>query len=191
MKDEWTQHRFSGGALALDLVNTLVRRSRPGRPFDRLAIAADADRFAESAAKFRADEFDCGFQFSPCPRADFVKLLELRERIYAYLARPPEHSGFKVGGAVGAFGRLGAGACELQAGFAAVPSRSFMDAAERAGKARQRSAHAQRATGCFLTGAAMAAASGVTWRYAATGTNPRLNYDKKRRRAAKREAKAA
>jgi predicted RNA-binding Zn ribbon-like protein len=86
MKDEWTQHRFSGGALALDLVNTVVRRTDPDRIFDRLANAADANQFAEAAAKFREEELGGAFQFSDAVEPDFIKLLELRERIYANFA---------------------------------------------------------------------------------------------------------
>ena len=86
MRDEWTQHRFSGGALALDLVNTVVRRSDPGRVFDRLKNASDANKFAEAGAKFREEELGGEFQFSAAFETDFVKLLELRERIYANFA---------------------------------------------------------------------------------------------------------
>jgi predicted RNA-binding Zn ribbon-like protein len=90
MKDEWTQHRFSGGALALDLVNTVVRRSDPDRVFDRLVNSADANRFAEAAAKFRREELGGAVQFSPAPKTDIVNLLELRERIYANFAPSPQ-----------------------------------------------------------------------------------------------------
>jgi predicted RNA-binding Zn ribbon-like protein len=86
MKNEWTQHRFSGGALALDLVNTVVRRSDPRRAADRLASAADADEFAQAAARFRQGELGGALRFSPIPKSDFAKLLELRARIYASFA---------------------------------------------------------------------------------------------------------
>jgi predicted RNA-binding Zn ribbon-like protein len=89
MKDEWTQHRFSGGALALDLVNTVVRRSDLARAFDRLASADDVNLFALAAAKFRAQELGGEFQFSSASETDFRKLLELRERIYSSFAPPP------------------------------------------------------------------------------------------------------
>ena len=81
MKEEWTQHRFSGGALALDLVNTVVRRSDPGRVFDRLASAADADHFADAAARFRVDELGGEFRFTLTRKSKLSMLLELRERI--------------------------------------------------------------------------------------------------------------
>jgi predicted RNA-binding Zn ribbon-like protein len=85
MKSGWTQHRFAGGALALDLVNTVVRRSDPARVFDRLASMGDAALFAEAAAAFREDELGQGFQFTPVREggAEFAMLLDLREKIYA------------------------------------------------------------------------------------------------------------
>ena len=83
MRDEWTQHRFSGGALALDLVNTVVRRSDPARVFDRLASVADANQFAEASAVFRKEELGGNVRFWTLAAADFAKLLELRECIYA------------------------------------------------------------------------------------------------------------
>jgi predicted RNA-binding Zn ribbon-like protein len=96
MKDEWNQHRFSGGALALDLVNTVVRRSAPDRVFDRLANAAAANQFAEAAAKFREEELGKAFQFSDAVEADFIKLLGLRERIYANFAPISESPAAKL-----------------------------------------------------------------------------------------------
>jgi predicted RNA-binding Zn ribbon-like protein len=55
MTVDWTPHRFSGGALALDMANTVVLRGDP-RGFDRFADAAEIARFAEAAAVHRADE---------------------------------------------------------------------------------------------------------------------------------------
>lgn len=55
MAVDWTPHRFSGGALALDTANTVVLRGDP-RGFDRFADAAEIARFAEAAARHRADE---------------------------------------------------------------------------------------------------------------------------------------
>ena len=55
MAIDWTPHRFSGGALALDMANTVVLRGDP-RGFDRFAEAVEIARFAEAAAVHRADE---------------------------------------------------------------------------------------------------------------------------------------
>lgn len=52
----WTQHRFSGGALALDAANTVVLRGDTARTFDRFDDPAEIARFAEAASDFRAEE---------------------------------------------------------------------------------------------------------------------------------------
>jgi predicted RNA-binding Zn ribbon-like protein len=52
----WTQHRFSGGALALDAANTVVLRGDVARTFDRFHDAAEVARFAEAASRFRTEE---------------------------------------------------------------------------------------------------------------------------------------
>ena len=53
MPVEWTQHRFAGGALALDVANTVVLRAWPDRRFDRFDDAQELPRFAEAARRFR------------------------------------------------------------------------------------------------------------------------------------------
>lgn len=53
----WTPHRFSGGALALDVTNTVVLRG-DARGFDRFADASEIPRFAAVATRERAAELD-------------------------------------------------------------------------------------------------------------------------------------
>src|SRR6187401_1081550 len=52
----WTQHRFSGGILALDTTNTVVHRCDPQRRSDRFEDPAEIARFAAAASVFRRDE---------------------------------------------------------------------------------------------------------------------------------------
>jgi predicted RNA-binding Zn ribbon-like protein len=52
----WTQHRFSGGALALDVANTVVLRGDAARTFDRFDDPVEIARFTEAASDFRAEE---------------------------------------------------------------------------------------------------------------------------------------
>jgi predicted RNA-binding Zn ribbon-like protein len=52
----WTQHRFSGGTLALDTTNTVVHRFDPQRRFDRFEDTAEIARFAAAASVFRRHE---------------------------------------------------------------------------------------------------------------------------------------
>ncbi|MGC4026813.1 MAG: CGNR zinc finger domain-containing protein [Mesorhizobium sp.] len=56
MAVDWSEHRFSGGALALDVANTVVLRIDPARRFDRFDDAHEIERFAAAATVFRADE---------------------------------------------------------------------------------------------------------------------------------------
>lgn len=82
MTVDWTPHRFSGGVLALDMANTVVLRGDP-RGFDRFADAAEIGRFAEAAARHRAEELGG----RPMAIADAVAakggVIELRESIDA------------------------------------------------------------------------------------------------------------
>ncbi len=55
MAVSWTPHRFSGGALVLDVTNTVVLRGDP-RSFDRFDDSAELARFAEAASVHRAAE---------------------------------------------------------------------------------------------------------------------------------------
>lgn len=52
----WTEHRFSGGILALDTTNTVVHRCDPARRFDRFDDPAEIPRFAAAASVFRRKE---------------------------------------------------------------------------------------------------------------------------------------
>lgn len=56
MTVSWTQHRFTGGLLALDTANTVVLRGDPERTFDRFDDPAEIARFADAASRFRAAE---------------------------------------------------------------------------------------------------------------------------------------
>lgn len=52
----WTEHRFAGGALALDVANTVVLRGVPEKTFDRFDNADELPRFVEAANRFRVAE---------------------------------------------------------------------------------------------------------------------------------------
>ena len=79
----WTRHRFSGGALALDVANTIVLRADPARRIDRFADAAEIVRFAAAAGTFRADEIGgCTLIFDK-PENSRAGIIELRETIDA------------------------------------------------------------------------------------------------------------
>ena len=56
MTVDWTKHRFAGGALALDVANTVVLRGDSERTFDRFDDPRELSRFATAASHFRASE---------------------------------------------------------------------------------------------------------------------------------------
>lgn len=77
----WTAHRFSGGALAFDLVNTVVCRNQPGKRIDRLDGHEAMAAFALAAGKFRTGETGGAMIFAPETQSAADSLLELREAI--------------------------------------------------------------------------------------------------------------
>ncbi|MBZ7921051.1 CGNR zinc finger domain-containing protein [Ensifer adhaerens] len=74
----WTAHRFAGGALALDVANSIVLRFDPERRIDRFADAAAIDSFAEAANHFAAENTRFG-PLAPVAAENRAKLLWLRE----------------------------------------------------------------------------------------------------------------
>jgi predicted RNA-binding Zn ribbon-like protein len=46
MDFSWTPHRFSGGALALDVANSVILRFSPEKSLDRFAVPAQIDSFS-------------------------------------------------------------------------------------------------------------------------------------------------
>ncbi|MDI7861069.1 CGNR zinc finger domain-containing protein [Rhizobiaceae bacterium n13] len=79
----WTPHRFAGGALALDVANSVILRSDPVRRTDRFAQPSQIDRFAAAAAELSAERthFD---GLAPVPAKDRPAFLALREAIDGY-----------------------------------------------------------------------------------------------------------
>lgn len=55
MTFSWTPHRFSGGALALDVANSVVLRGDPDRRIDRFADPAIMDAFPAGADRHGAE----------------------------------------------------------------------------------------------------------------------------------------
>ncbi len=84
MAFEWTAHRFSGGLLALDLVNTVVCRVDPARRVDRFDDVDNVAGFVEAAARHRAAEF-AGCSIGPVNGPSLQALLALREAVDGWL----------------------------------------------------------------------------------------------------------
>lgn len=89
MSFEWTAHRFSGGLLALDLVNTVVCRERPTRRADRFSDTANVKSFCEAAGRFRSEEVGGKAITEP---EKINRLIDLREAINNWI-RPVACSG--------------------------------------------------------------------------------------------------
>ncbi|MFE0018753.1 CGNR zinc finger domain-containing protein [Mesorhizobium sp. NPDC059054] len=79
MTVSWIQHRFAGGALALDTANTVVLRGDPYRGFDRFEDRAEIARFAEAAGAFRAAELGGRRLEAREPERIAPVVLEIRE----------------------------------------------------------------------------------------------------------------
>ena len=55
MTFRWTEHRFAGGALALDVANSVILRSDAVKSVDRFAVPAQIAAFAEAATRLGAE----------------------------------------------------------------------------------------------------------------------------------------
>ena len=89
MSFEWTAHRFSGGLLALDLVNTVVCRGQPARRADRFSDAENVKPFCEAAGHFRSEEVGRKTISEP---DRLNRLVDLREAINDWI-RPVAEGG--------------------------------------------------------------------------------------------------
>jgi predicted RNA-binding Zn ribbon-like protein len=74
----WTPHRFSGGALAFDVANSVVLRFDAERRIDRYADPGALDGFAMAATRFCADR-DLFGPLQPVAPENRPAFLDLRE----------------------------------------------------------------------------------------------------------------
>lgn len=80
MTFSWTPHRFSGGALALDVANSIVLRTDPERRIDRFADASVMDAFPGGANRHGAERALFG-PLEPVTNDARRGLIDLREAI--------------------------------------------------------------------------------------------------------------
>jgi len=80
MTFDWTPHRFSGGALALDVANSVILRFDADRRVDRFAVPAQLDGFVEAAGRFGGERQDFP-ALSPIAPERLSRFVELRESI--------------------------------------------------------------------------------------------------------------
>ncbi len=83
MSFAWTPHRFSGGALALDVANSVVLRFDPARRIDRFALRDQLHAFPQAAARL-SGEPGLPAAMTPPGHAEEADFLALREAIDRY-----------------------------------------------------------------------------------------------------------
>lgn len=86
MTFSWTSHRFSGGALALDVANSVVLRHDEARRVDRFAVDQQLDAFPEAASVFCAERALFG-DLQPAAPENRAKFFSLREATDGYFRR--------------------------------------------------------------------------------------------------------
>jgi len=83
MTFSWTAHRFAGGALALDVANSVILRFDQARSIDRFAEPEQLAAFPKAAGEFSADRALFG-PLAPVPDKNHAPFLTLREAIDRY-----------------------------------------------------------------------------------------------------------
>lgn len=84
MSFSWTPHRFSGGALALDVANSVILRHDTARSIDRFEAEGQMERFPAAARAFCAERVLFG-DIGPVRaqnRANFIELREATDRYF-------------------------------------------------------------------------------------------------------------
>jgi predicted RNA-binding Zn ribbon-like protein len=90
MAFHWTSHRFTGGALALDVANSVILRRDESRRTDRFAIQAQLDGFATAASDLSAEGADFP-PLAPVSKRRESDFIALREAIDAHFRHRTLH----------------------------------------------------------------------------------------------------
>lgn len=80
MSFTWTPHRFAGGALALDVANSVILRSDPIRSLDRFSEPDNLAAFPTAAMEFSAERALFG-SLEPVKQENVNGFIRLREAI--------------------------------------------------------------------------------------------------------------
>ncbi|NKK81082.1 CGNR zinc finger domain-containing protein [Rhizobium leguminosarum] len=86
MSFSWTPHRFAGGALALDVANSVVLRHDTTRQIDRFAVRDQMRSFPSAAAEFSAERTLFG-DIAPVAAENEADFIALREAIDLYFRK--------------------------------------------------------------------------------------------------------
>ena len=90
MTFQWTPHRFSGGALALDVANSVVLRFDADRRIDRFAMTGQLADFPAAASRLSRERAAFG-AIAPVSPEDTETFLALREAIDAHFRHRTDH----------------------------------------------------------------------------------------------------
>ena len=90
MSFQWTPHRFSGGALALDVANSVVLRFDPARRTDRFAVPEQLCAFPAAASELSLERDVFGPLGTLAPDAS-GRFIALRESIDAHFRHRTLH----------------------------------------------------------------------------------------------------
>lgn len=93
MSFTWTPHRFAGGALALDVANSVILRFDPTRSLDRFAEPQNLAAFPAAAMAFSAERALFGplEPVKPENVGGFIRLREAIDRHFRALASGVDH----------------------------------------------------------------------------------------------------
>lgn len=80
----WTPHRFSGGALALDVANTVILRGDADRSIDRFASSEQIESFCEAAVAMYSEREGMPTALLPPTAGSEDVLIDLREATDRY-----------------------------------------------------------------------------------------------------------
>jgi len=83
MTFHWTPHRFTGGALALDVANSVILRFDESRRTDRFAVPSQLGAFHAAASQLSAEREDFPV-LAPVSKAHEGGFIALRESIDAH-----------------------------------------------------------------------------------------------------------
>jgi predicted RNA-binding Zn ribbon-like protein len=90
MTFQWTPHRFTGGALALDVANSVILRFDETRRTDRFAIPSQLAAFAAAASELSAERADFP-DLKPVSDGRERSFVALRESIDAHFRHRTLH----------------------------------------------------------------------------------------------------
>ena len=90
MTFQWTPHRFTGGALALDVANSVVLRFDAARRTDRFAVPEQLHAFAGAASALSAERDDFA-PLAPLAEGREAAFIALREAVDAHFRHRAIH----------------------------------------------------------------------------------------------------